>query len=83
MVVPIAASGQAIYNIAPQSDIGGVQQVVLGKKAQEIVKSPKDFEKLKIGIRDLSSTNTKSAPATTERKSMTATDESRQPTRGN
>ena len=50
MVVPIAASGQAIYNIAPQSDIGGVQQVVLGKKAQEIVKSPKDFEKLKIGM---------------------------------
>ena len=50
MVVPIAASGQAIYNIAPQSDIGGVQQVVLGKKAQEMVKSPKDFEKLKIGM---------------------------------
>jgi NitT/TauT family transport system substrate-binding protein len=50
MVVPIAASGQAIYNIAPQSDIGGVQQVVLGKKGQEIVKSPKDFEKLKIGM---------------------------------
>src|SRR5436309_8858715 len=50
MVVPIAASGQAIYNIAPQSDIGGVQQVVLGKKAQEIVKSPKDFEKLKVGM---------------------------------
>ena len=40
MVVPIAASGQAIYNIAPQSDIAGTQQVVLGKKAQEIVKSP-------------------------------------------
>ena len=36
MVVPIAASGQTIYNIAPQSDIGGVQQVILGKKAQEI-----------------------------------------------
>jgi ABC-type nitrate/sulfonate/bicarbonate transport system substrate-binding protein len=50
MVVPIAASGQTIYNIAPQSDIGGVQQVVLGKKAQEIVKSPKDLEKLKIGM---------------------------------
>jgi ABC-type nitrate/sulfonate/bicarbonate transport system substrate-binding protein len=50
MVVPIAASGQAIYNIAPQSDIGGVQQIVLGKKAQEMVKSPKDFEKLKIGM---------------------------------
>ena len=50
MVVPIAASGQAIYNIAPQSDIAGVQQVVLGKKAQEIVKSPKDLEKLKIGM---------------------------------
>jgi ABC-type nitrate/sulfonate/bicarbonate transport system substrate-binding protein len=50
MVVPIAASGQAIYNIAPQSDIGGVQQVVLGKKAQEMVKNPKDLEKLKIGM---------------------------------
>src|SRR5882672_12031663 len=43
MVVPIAASGQTIYNIAPQSDIAGVQQVVLGKKAQETVKSPKDL----------------------------------------
>jgi NitT/TauT family transport system substrate-binding protein len=50
MVVPIAASGQAIYNIAPQSDIGGTQQIILGKKGQEIVKSPKDFEKLKIGM---------------------------------
>ncbi len=50
MVVPIAASGQTIYNIAPQSDIGGVQQIVLGKKGQEIVKSPKDFEKLKVGM---------------------------------
>jgi ABC-type nitrate/sulfonate/bicarbonate transport system substrate-binding protein len=50
MVVPIAASGQTIYNISPQSDIAGVQQVVLGKKAQEIVKSPKDLEKLKIGM---------------------------------
>jgi ABC-type nitrate/sulfonate/bicarbonate transport system substrate-binding protein len=50
MVVPIAASGQQIYNVAPQSDVGGVQQVVLGKKAQEIVKSPKDLEKLKIGM---------------------------------
>jgi NitT/TauT family transport system substrate-binding protein len=50
MVVPIAASGQQIYNVAPQSDIGGVQQVILGKKAQEIVKSPKDVEKLKIGM---------------------------------
>jgi ABC-type nitrate/sulfonate/bicarbonate transport system substrate-binding protein len=50
MVVPIAASGQQIYNVAPQSDIGGVQQVILGKKAQEIVKSPKDFEKLKVGM---------------------------------
>jgi NitT/TauT family transport system substrate-binding protein len=50
MVVPIAASGQGIYNIAPQSDVGGVQQVVLGKRAQEIVKSPKDLEKLKIGM---------------------------------
>jgi NitT/TauT family transport system substrate-binding protein len=50
MLVPIAASGQAIYNIAPQSDIAGTQQVVLGKKAQELVRSPKDFEKLKIGM---------------------------------
>ena len=50
MVVPIAASGQQIYNISPQSDIGGVQQVILGKKAQEMVKSPKDFEKLKVGM---------------------------------
>lgn len=50
MVVPIAAAGQPIYSIAPQSDIGGVQQVVLGKRAQEIVKSPKDLEKVKIGM---------------------------------
>ena len=50
MVIPIAASGGAIYNIAPQSDIGGTQQIVLGKKGQEIVRSPKDFEKVKIGM---------------------------------
>src|SRR5262245_3199157 len=50
MVIPIAASGQAIYNIAPQSDIAGTQQIVLGKKGQEMVRSPKDFEKLKIGM---------------------------------
>jgi NitT/TauT family transport system substrate-binding protein len=50
MVVPIAASGGAIYNIAPQSDIAGTQQIVLGKKGQEIVRAPKDFEKLKIGM---------------------------------
>jgi len=50
MVVPIAAAGQPIYSIAPQSDIGGVQQVILGKRAQEIVKSPKDLEKIKIGM---------------------------------
>jgi NitT/TauT family transport system substrate-binding protein len=50
MVVPIAAAGQPIYNIAPQADVGGVQQVVLGKKAQEVVRSPKDFEKLKVGM---------------------------------
>jgi ABC-type nitrate/sulfonate/bicarbonate transport system substrate-binding protein len=50
MVVPIAAAGQAIYNIAPQSDIAGAQQIVLGKKGQELVRSPKDFEKLKIGM---------------------------------
>ena len=50
MVVPIAASGQPIYNIAPQSDIAGTQQIVVGKKAQETLKSPKDFEKLKVGM---------------------------------
>jgi NitT/TauT family transport system substrate-binding protein len=50
MVVPIAAANQAIYNIAPQSDVAGTQQLVLGKKGQEIVKSPKDIEKLKIGM---------------------------------
>jgi ABC-type nitrate/sulfonate/bicarbonate transport system substrate-binding protein len=50
MVVPIAASGQAIYNIAPQSDIAGTQQIILGKKGQEIVRNPKDFEKLKVGM---------------------------------
>jgi NitT/TauT family transport system substrate-binding protein len=50
MVVPIAAAGQGIYSIAPQSDIAGTQQIVLGKKGQEIVRSPKDFEKLKIGM---------------------------------
>ena len=50
MVVPIAANGGAIYNIAAQSDVAGAQQVVLGKKAQEMVKSPKDLEKLKIGM---------------------------------
>jgi ABC-type nitrate/sulfonate/bicarbonate transport system substrate-binding protein len=50
MVIPIAASGGTIYNIAPQSDIGGTQQIVLGKKGQEIVRSPKDFEKLTIGM---------------------------------
>ncbi|MBI2205416.1 MAG: ABC transporter substrate-binding protein [Candidatus Rokubacteria bacterium] len=50
MVVPIAASGQGIYNIAPQSDIAGTQQIVIGKKAQATLKSPKEFEKLKIGM---------------------------------
>ena len=50
MVVPIAAAGQTIYNIAPQSDVAGTQQIVLGKRGQEIVKSPKDLEKLKIGM---------------------------------
>jgi ABC-type nitrate/sulfonate/bicarbonate transport system substrate-binding protein len=46
----IAASGQAIYNIAPQSDIAGTQQIVLGKRGQELLRSPKDLEKLKIGM---------------------------------
>jgi NitT/TauT family transport system substrate-binding protein len=50
MLVPIAAAGQAIYNIAPQSDIAGTQQLVLGKRAQELVRAPKDLEKLKIGM---------------------------------
>jgi ABC-type nitrate/sulfonate/bicarbonate transport system substrate-binding protein len=50
MVVPIAAAGQAIYSIAPQSDIAGTQQIILGKKGQELVRSPKDFEKVKIGM---------------------------------
>jgi NitT/TauT family transport system substrate-binding protein len=50
MVVPIAAAGQTIYNIAPQSDIAGTQQIVLGRRGQEIVRSPKDFEKLKVGM---------------------------------
>ena len=50
MVVPISAAGQTIYNIAPQSDVAGTQQIVLGKKGQEIVRSPKDFEKVKIGM---------------------------------
>jgi NitT/TauT family transport system substrate-binding protein len=50
MVVPIAASGQLIYSIAPQSDIAGTQQIVLGKKGQEMVRTPKDIEKLKIGM---------------------------------
>ena len=50
MVVPIAAAGQAIYSIAPQSDIAGTQQIILGKKGQEIVRAPKDFEKIKIGM---------------------------------
>jgi ABC-type nitrate/sulfonate/bicarbonate transport system substrate-binding protein len=50
MVVPIHAANQGIYNVAPQSDVAGTQQVVLGKKAQEMVKSPKDLEKLKIGM---------------------------------
>jgi ABC-type nitrate/sulfonate/bicarbonate transport system substrate-binding protein len=50
MVVPIAASGQGIYSIAPQSDVAGTQQIVLGKKGQEIVRNPRDFEKLKVGM---------------------------------
>jgi ABC-type nitrate/sulfonate/bicarbonate transport system substrate-binding protein len=50
MVVPIAAAGQPIYSIAPQSDIAGTQQIVLGKRGQELVRAPKDVEKLKIGM---------------------------------
>lgn len=50
MLVPIAAAGQPIYNIAPQSDIAGTQQIVLGRKAAQTVKSPRDFEKLKVGM---------------------------------
>jgi ABC-type nitrate/sulfonate/bicarbonate transport system substrate-binding protein len=48
MLVPIAASGQSIYNIAPQSDVAGTQQFVLGPRAK--VSAPKDLEKLKIGM---------------------------------
>jgi ABC-type nitrate/sulfonate/bicarbonate transport system substrate-binding protein len=48
MVVPIAASGQSIYNIAPQSDVAGAQQFVLGPRAK--VSTPQDLEKLKIGM---------------------------------
>jgi NitT/TauT family transport system substrate-binding protein len=50
MVIPIAAAGQGIYSIAPQTDVAGTQQIVLGKKAQEIVRTPKDLEKIKIGM---------------------------------
>jgi NitT/TauT family transport system substrate-binding protein len=50
MQVPIAAAGSPIYNIAPQSDISGTQQVILGPKAAAAVKSAKDFERLKIGM---------------------------------
>jgi ABC-type nitrate/sulfonate/bicarbonate transport system substrate-binding protein len=50
MLVPIAAAGQSIYNIAPQSDIAGTQQIVLGKKAVAMVREPRDFEKLKVGM---------------------------------
>lgn len=48
MLVPIAASGQSIYNIAPQSDVAGTQQFVLGPRAK--VSTPKDLERLKIGM---------------------------------
>ncbi|HXH11498.1 MAG TPA: ABC transporter substrate-binding protein [Alphaproteobacteria bacterium] len=48
MLVPIAASGQSIYNIAPQSDVAGTQQFVLGPRAK--VSTPKDLETLKIGM---------------------------------
>jgi ABC-type nitrate/sulfonate/bicarbonate transport system substrate-binding protein len=48
MVVPIAASGQSIYNIAPQSDVAGTQQFVLAPRAK--VNAPKDLEQLKIGM---------------------------------
>src|SRR5215469_15340218 len=42
-VLPIAAAGQSIYIVAPQSDVAGTQQVVVGKKAQEMLRTPKDF----------------------------------------
>jgi ABC-type nitrate/sulfonate/bicarbonate transport system substrate-binding protein len=48
MLVPIKASGIAIYNIAPQSDIAGTQQFVLGPEVH--VGSPRDLETLKIGM---------------------------------
>ncbi len=50
MVIPIAAAGQPVYNIATQSDIAGTQQVIIGKRAQQAIKSAKDFEKLKVGM---------------------------------
>ncbi len=49
-IITISASGQPIYAVAPQSDIAGNQQVILGKKGQELMRSPKDLEKLKIGM---------------------------------
>jgi NitT/TauT family transport system substrate-binding protein len=49
-IITIAAAGQPIYALAPQSDIAGNQQLILGKKGQELVRSPKDLEKLKIGM---------------------------------
>jgi NitT/TauT family transport system substrate-binding protein len=49
-IIMISAAGQPIYALAPQSDIAGNQQVILGKKGQELVRSPKDLEKLKIGM---------------------------------
>src|SRR4026208_715013 len=36
MVVPIAASGQLIYNIAPQSDVAATQHSVLATQGQAI-----------------------------------------------
>jgi NitT/TauT family transport system substrate-binding protein len=50
MIVPIAAAGGTIHSIAPQSDVAGAHQVVLGPRAQERVRSPKDFEDLKVGM---------------------------------
>ena len=48
MMVPIKASGLSIFHIAPQSDIAGTQQLILGKQAK--VDTPKALETLKIGM---------------------------------
>lgn len=48
MIVPIVASGLSIFSIAPQSDIAGTQQFILGPNAT--VNTPQDLTRLKIGM---------------------------------